>query len=84
MMSAFRTAVQARSPLATTIAVICAAALCPLPCEGQTWTPGTNSISTQGSVGIGTTSPAATTGIALVEGRTALIRRYPRHEGGRI
>ena len=68
MMSAFRTAVQARSPLATTIAVICAAALCPLPCEGQTWTPGTNSISTQGSVGIG----------------TALIRRYPRHEGGRI
>ena len=59
MISAYRTALQARLALAMSIAVVCTAALCPLPCAGQTWTPGTNSISTQGSVGIGTTSPVA-------------------------
>lgn len=78
MTSANDTAVPARSPfkrhaatLATTIAAICTAALCPLSCEGQTWTPGAGSVSTTGNVGIGTTVPVGalevinTTGLSI-------------------
>jgi len=67
MTSANDTAVPARSPfkrhaatLATTIAAICTAALCPLSCEGQTWTGGPTGpiYYNGGNVGIGFTLPA--------------------------
>ena len=64
MTSANDTAVHARSTfkrpaatLAITIAVICAAGICPLPCAGQTWTGGPTGpvYYNGGNVGIGIT-----------------------------
>ena len=64
MMSAYRTAVHAGSwfakhagALATTIALVCTAGVCPLPCEGRNWAPNARSVYTLGNVGIGTTNP---------------------------
>jgi len=80
MTSATDTAVHARSSfkrhaatLATTIAAICAAALCPLPCAGQAWTGGPTGpiYYNGGNVGIGTTVPVGalevinTTGLSI-------------------
>jgi hypothetical protein len=66
VMSPYRTAVDACSwfakhagALATLVAIVCTAAVCPLPLHGQ-WTPGPGPISyTGGNVGIGTTNPTS-------------------------